>query len=143
MKTYTMMMAAILVLTLAAVALAGNTLRLRADIPFAFHAGKEPLPPGIYTIELRSSGSNSTGSTIVLRNTEGTVMCVLSAIPGMARLMNPESCLVFHRYGDDYFLSTVRQSTIESELAKTAAEKAVELAFSKGAKVQVAASQEK
>jgi hypothetical protein len=143
MKSFTIMMATILVLTMTAVAWAGSTVRLRADIPFAFHAGNEPLPPGNYTIELRSSGSAATGSTILLLNAEGSVRRVLSAIPGLTRPMSPESCLVFHRYGDDYFLSTVRQSSIVSELAKTAAEKAVELAFSKGAKVQVAASKEK
>jgi hypothetical protein len=138
-----MLVLSLIVLTLAAGAFAGDATRLRANIPFAFHAGKEQLPAGQYVVELRAAGILATGSAIVLRNADGSINCILAAIPDSSRAQNPAYCLVFNRYNDDYFLATVRQNTIKADLAKTRAEKELEIAFAKGAKVQVAASKGK
>lgn len=89
----------LLVLALAAPALA-QVDRLRADIPFNFVAGERGLPSGNYVIgELRQH-------VVVLRGTAGgTFLMTLPAEEDRHSTMQPR--LVFHQYGDEYFLAEI------------------------------------
>jgi hypothetical protein len=99
---------------------AQNTSML-ATIPFDFHAGKTVMPAGEYRIEGK-------GSFVILRGAEGG-MPIVSLLTNGA--VGPESgrkgSLVFHRYGDAYFLTKIWNSYSRTgrELLPTAAEKEV------------------
>jgi hypothetical protein len=102
-----------------------------ANIPFAFRVANHTLPPGRYTVTrtgdttLRIFNSHNQGAAVLTTRVEGKA---------------PESTgkMVFHRYGDAYFLSEVWvpasrsgrkvfRSRAEEELARKQAE--MELAF--------------
>jgi len=76
---------------------------LRANIPFSFVVNGATLPAGDYTLRQQDSQR-----TMNIRETDNSVggftlvapMTTESARPGTARL-------VFHRYGNEYFLSQV------------------------------------
>jgi hypothetical protein len=80
---------------------AQNSPKGTANIPFAFQAGSRQMPAGVYDISLlsdhvvllQSLGANASAFLIVTPSDEGTVQ------------MN--SRLVFHQYGELYFLSAV------------------------------------
>ena len=98
MKRISFAVAALAALTCSAIY--GQTPNLRANIPFAFHAGKATLPAGPYTIHesnhvLRLSGDPGGKSAMVLTN-------------GAYRIAPANTGqLVFHRYGSTYFLSQI------------------------------------
>ena len=80
-----------------------QTVRLKANIPFNFIVNKADLPAGEYT--LQSLGSSE------------TVMLIQSTDSQIAKMVLPKACasqhpserteLVFHRYGDRYFLAQI------------------------------------
>jgi hypothetical protein len=104
-KTLMVLAISSLVLVLAA-PLAAETVRLTANIPFEFMASQRTLPAGEYSVE-----------SLIL-NAPG-IMCIRSEDShyGVFVLSNPlgspadktreEARLVFHRYGNQYFLSEV------------------------------------
>jgi hypothetical protein len=77
---------------------------LKADVPFEFAAGKAVLPAGQYIIRQATSAAEP---VLLLQAEEhGPAVLVLSIPEGS--LVTPEqSKLVFHRYGDKYFLAEV------------------------------------
>jgi len=92
-----------------------------ANIPFAFTVANHTLPPGRYTV----ARMGETTFRIFSSHNQGTVV-LTTRVQGKA----PESTgkMVFHRYGDAYFLSEVwvaasrtgrkvSQSRAEGELA--------------------------
>jgi hypothetical protein len=117
MKTH-LIQTAIAALTLAAAGYAQSVQDLQATVPFDFFVGSRTLPAGQYTF---SQPVNS--GAIVIRSDGST--------PGVTILANRvESSgrkeigqLVFHRYGDRYFLSEVWGTDHSgSQLPKTAQE---------------------
>jgi hypothetical protein len=75
----------------------------RANVPFAFKVGTTQMPAGTYAIP-EHQGSN----VITLRNVQTGASTVV-----MARPENPSektNVLIFHRYGNQYFLSELRGS---------------------------------
>lgn len=72
-----------------------------AHIPFAFENGSQHLPAGTYRIDLTS------GSLMLLRGTVANSAGFATTIPKIA--FNPPQTgkVVFHRYGDRYFISEV------------------------------------
>ena len=100
---------------------------IQANIPFAFTVGDTTLPAGNYTIKVLDGDSmnvlelrSAIGHTAVVFETENTET-------RGARVVN-KSELVFHRIGDNYFLSQVWMagSASGSELAKARMEKKLE-----------------
>jgi len=77
---------------------------VRADIPFDFVVGTKTLPQGTYTVELLETSRN----VIVIRgqdNNEAAVAISITVSPEDTEDNSPK--LIFHRYGDQYFLSQV------------------------------------
>ena len=114
------------VVAVLAVPLCAQTISVRADIPFQFVVRNQVMPAGQYTV---TGGGSS--STLVLRNasSKNNVFVMTYAVEGSEAKGGHQ--LVFHRYGNQYFLSQVfgsadaagRQlieSRTERELAKTA-----------------------
>ncbi len=94
--------AAVLMLVVAS-SLAAQS-RLTANIPFGFSVTNKTLPAGSYTITVSSGGS-------ILSLTSGSDLkstIVLLSCTGYDRdLQGAQSQLVFHRYGNEYFLSRI------------------------------------
>jgi hypothetical protein len=101
MKTQ-LIQTAIAALTLAAAGYAQSAQELKVTVPFNFVAGSRTLPAGQYTfsqagnpnaVVIRSAG-NAPGAVMITNRVES---------PGRHEIGK----LVFHRYGDRYFLSEV------------------------------------
>jgi hypothetical protein len=95
---------AIALLAIANFAMAGTSFAqsqsVRAKIPFDFTVGKQLLPAGTYTIKAKSSG------LLVIQNHDKPVTVLTIAEQDGARSPNGGK-LMFHKYGDQYFLSEI------------------------------------
>jgi hypothetical protein len=76
---------------------------LSVNIPFAFAAGETTLPAGEYRVQ-KMDGN---GAVLLIRCTEpkASIMVVTNSTGGGKQ--QEQSKLVFHRYGNQYFLSQV------------------------------------
>ena len=116
------------VLSLLLVAACANAQTVaKANVPFDFVVEKATLPAGAYTID---SITNSSATRILaLRSADARVAMLLMPNHATSSEPSPDSRLVFHRYGEQYFLSQIwvagessghqlRISRRESEVAK-------------------------
>ena len=79
--------------------------KLTADIPFEFTVTGEKLPAGNYSV---SRATEASGDTVLqVRSTDGQSTVTRFSIPVFTFNPKDKGRLVFHRYGDDYFLSEV------------------------------------
>jgi hypothetical protein len=85
---------------LALVPVVGEAAGVKAEIPFSFSVNGATLPPGSYLV----TPNLPTPGAIVVRGATRTVITMLSP-RGASENHKPR--LVFHRYGDDYFLRQV------------------------------------
>jgi hypothetical protein len=90
---------------------------IRADVPFDFMVAGKTLPAGQYTVDTR----NSSG-TLVIRNKE-TRQVVGSISHRYEVGADSKPQLVFHRYGNKYFLAKVVGYAKGNELPKSKAER--------------------
>ena len=89
-------------LTLAgATAVRAASPELQALVPFSFSAGSTTLAAGSYTVE-RTSGPQG---PLMIRSLAGGVMLLTER--GEAAAAGKSTRLVFHRYGDRYYLRQV------------------------------------
>lgn len=95
--------------------------RLSANVPFEFTIGDKSLPAGEYNI----SGLYNSGEAIVVSNGDNSAIRLSNALISPERQKN--SKLVFHRYGDRYFLAEVWRSgeTSGRKLVMSKAEEAM------------------
>src|SRR5215471_1777175 len=106
MKRTTYTMIALLVLTgsmaVAAQAQTSGRKQWVANIPFQFNAADATLPAGKYTIAQVNPASDRTVMEVRAKDGSRAAMLQMSSIIG-----NPtkQTSLVFHRYGDKYFLA--------------------------------------
>ena len=91
---------AIALFGLASLVAASGAFAQQANIPFAFSVSNRTLPAGEYRI-----ASNSMQSIVIRDVDHGTA--VLSTITAQELAPATSCSLVFHRYGDRYFLSQV------------------------------------
>jgi hypothetical protein len=98
----TIVTSSLFVAVVASTVIAQSSPRLRADVPFSFHAGSTVLPSGKCTINRPSS----TNSMILVRSGDRKAAYVMS---NNKEKGNPaeSSRLVFRRYGDQYFLAQI------------------------------------
>ena len=96
---------------------AGLDRSLEANIPFDFMVGGKKLPAGKYTVE-----RGVAQSAMVVRNWE-TKQAAISITQGLEVSAGSKPRLVFHRYGDQYFLAKVITDTSGMELPKSKAER--------------------
>jgi len=100
--------------------------KLTANIPFDFTVVDKKLPAGKYWI---GRAQQNQGDTVLqVRSAAGKASAVRLTTPvNSLRPMN-SGTLVFHRYGDEYFLSEVwaKGASVGRELTKTRAERELE-----------------
>jgi hypothetical protein len=83
-------------------AVAQTSVTLTAEVPFEFHAGKAALPAGEYTLQ-RGLASNA----LLIARSDRTAHAVVLTNGAEKNTAPGESKLVFHKYGDRYFLAQV------------------------------------
>lgn len=101
-----MMLTLVCTAALAAVAVAamGTTL-MTAKIPFDFNIGRNALPAGTYTVS-RGGSPN----VVIFRNEKTAKSVGVLVHLGGGRTLNEKAQLDFHRYGNQYFLSVIKQA---------------------------------
>ena len=99
-----------------------QSLALRVNIPFEFSAGQHTLPAGTYIVEKR-------GDVLLISDGKGNTATILSN-GTRNKAYKMESMVVFHRYGDQRFLSEVRWS--DSSTARALMETPAERRLAKG-----------
>jgi hypothetical protein len=103
-----------------------NNYELIANIPFEFSAGSQTLPAGEYRVTVVNPSSDQ--RVLKLTNTHGkTVMVAMHSVEGKAR---NDARLVFHRYGDQFYLAQAWAASdpFGLEAPRTRAERASQLA---------------
>ena len=95
---------------------------IRVDVPFEFSAGQRVFPAGKYTI--RQAGVSANG-LIQIRSEDDKASVFLSTHYAQSVQSRDESALIFHRYGDQYFLFQVWAvgETIGLEMPKSSMER--------------------
>ena len=103
----------------------------KADIPFDFQISNEKIPAGQYTVARSSQNSGTT--MLLLRNADGRGIEMFVPISVQARESQDQGKLVFHKYGDQYFLYQVWEAGTDAghELPKSRRERAVERELAK------------
>jgi hypothetical protein len=106
-----------------------------ANIPFAFTAGEMTLPAGEYRVQKLTNDS----SPLLIRSTDGNGASIVMTFAAPANAPQAKSKLVFHCYGNRYFLTQVwtAGSARGRELPKSAKEKEQALAAHNEAPEQV------
>jgi hypothetical protein len=106
---------AVTILTASSISAQSNP-QLRVDLPFDFAAGSSSLPAGEYYVHI-----SYVPGTIRMQNADGQHSVVVLAHGAAAKGNLDTARLVFHRYGDRYFLSQVFTpgNTIGEELPKS------------------------
>ena len=112
-----------LTITFAAAPAAADSLgSIRVDVPFDFTADHSILPAGKYTI--RSAGMNSNG-VIRVTSEDGKTSVFLSTHSAQSAQSKDKTVVIFHRYGDQYFLYQIWAigDSIGSEIPKSSIER--------------------
>ena len=105
-QTLTMIVLIVLAGSLAGSAKAQSlsTGKLVANIPFAFSAGNQTLPAGEYFVRCVNPASDQTVLQITSRDGRNSVMLHMTS---KRRKTSETAQVVFHQYGDRYFLAQV------------------------------------
>lgn len=126
LKGLTMLML-IMVLALAtavasAQAQSGN--KVVADIPFEFSVGYKTLPAGAYSVKILTAASNA----LMIRSADGKTSALRLSQPTEESKANAHARLVFHRYGERYFLAEVwtGADNVGRQLLQSQEERAIE-----------------
>jgi hypothetical protein len=77
-----------------------------ADIPFDFTCQQKAMPHGIYMISVLQAG-------FIKLSTKDSKNHAISLVQPNDKVAGPGAKLVFHRYGDRYFLSQIQTATDE------------------------------
>lgn len=78
--------------------------QITAQVPFAFTVGNMPVPAGEWTVQ----GAHENGWILTLRNRDAKLSRFILASPAHDKNLTEPSALVFSKYGDRYFLSSIK-----------------------------------
>src|SRR6202035_146494 len=98
-----MLAIAVMMAPLLASAQLGSANKIVAQVPFAFRAGSKTVPAGQTVVQL----ANMNGTALSIRNWDEKVNMFAMSYPDTPPKGTGNS-LVFHKYGDHYFLSEIR-----------------------------------
>ena len=105
MKYATRMLAIVVtVMPLLASAQLGTRDRLVANVPFQFRAGEMLIPAGECAVQRASMNS----STLVIGNWGAKVGLFANPLIAEATETSRTNAMVFHKYGDRYFLTSIK-----------------------------------
>ncbi len=94
---------------------------LLVNIPFAFTAGQMTLPAGEYRVQDLRAGS----TVLLIQRTDRSAATLVTSFATSANRRRDQTKLIFHRYGNHYFLAQVwiEGSSRGREIPKSAKEK--------------------
>lgn len=133
-----------LVLMLTSVSVAAQSERSKfTNIPFNFTVGQKTLPAGEYTAEPNRKDSHNVW---LVQRRDGRTSALFTTMPVRASETQEKAKLIFHKYGDQYFLSQIwtpggnsgrelLMPRLERELAKNAVERQT-IVLAKGSPVK-------
>jgi hypothetical protein len=81
----------------------------KANIPFNFRVGSTPMPAGLYKIEPAEAG------LVWINRVDGSSHAVVLAQTNSGTTAAPAT-LVFHKYGDQYFLREMRKANGQTQM---------------------------
>ena len=84
-----------------------NSNRVVANVPFEFSVGYKSMPAGEYSVQTITSASNG----LLIRSADGKISALRLSDATETRKDKPAARLVFHRYGERYFLAEVWNGT--------------------------------
>ena len=119
-----------LLFTAAAITLSAQTTNQRlmtVNIPFAFSVENHSLPEGEYTIF-----TVTPERSIRIVSSDGKYSAIVNTLPNYAKSPSENSRLVFHRYGDEYFLTQVWAAGQDVARNPLSTKRAMEIASSGG-----------
>jgi len=110
----------LLTLPLLAASRFGNYTGVVAQVPFEFVVGNRIVPPGECIVQSNSAA----GATILVRNPNAGVDVFSVASTVDTGKPAGDSALIFHKYGNQYFLAAIRLRGMQSvyEVPKSKAE---------------------
>lgn len=114
-------------LLLVAACASAQSVNVKANVPFDFVVDNATLPAGAYSIQSINNGSGS--PTLVIRGENGKAGRLVSSNAAEKLNAAETSHLLFHRYGNTYFLAQIwmqgehrgrelRMTRREAEIAK-------------------------
>jgi len=125
LKGFTMLALTVaLALATAAALNAQSSNQIVADIPFEFTVGGQSLPSGHYAVR----AANSQGSALIVQSDDAKSSAIRLTNPIRPNKTNEQARLVFHRYGERYFLAEVWSGSDSTgrQLLKSREERAIE-----------------
>lgn len=125
LKGFAMVMLIVaLALTTAVAAGKAQSMRVVANIPFEFSVGYKTLPAGEYSV--RSITGNGNG--LLIQSADGKISALRLSDETARNKEKTQARLVFHRYGEKYFLAEVWNGSdiTGRHLLKSAEERAIE-----------------
>jgi hypothetical protein len=122
MKRQAFSLISLLSLLLVAGSAIGQTVHVRADVPFNFAVGSKTLPAGTYDV---GSIDNVNTKMLLLQSRDGNSSMMVGSNAAANLKPADKTKLVFNRYGSQYFLSEVwvNGATRGHQLPKTSREK--------------------
>jgi len=116
----------ILVLALASAVAAAkpqSSISVVANIPFEFSVGSKAMPAGKYSVEAMPSGNG-----LLIQSSDGKTSAIRLSNAVESTKTQSHARLVFHRYGERYFLAEVwnGSDTTGRELLRSQEEKNIE-----------------
>ena len=78
--------------------------KITVQVPFGFHAGPSMLPAGEYSVDTEAAPG-----IVRLRSADSKSAAMIQTNAVQSHTYSSSGKLVFHRYGDEYFLSQVWQ----------------------------------
>ena len=100
---------------------------MKVNVPFAFSVEDHSLPAGEYLV-LTVTPERS----IRITSTDGKHSAIVNTPPNYAKAPSANSRLVFHRYGDEYFLTQVWTTGQNVARNPLSTKRAMEIASSGG-----------
>jgi hypothetical protein len=126
LKSFTMLVLIVAVSFMASVASANgqSSCMIVADIPFDFNVGGKVLTAGEYTVKAFTAN----GDALAISNYESKTDAIRLTLSIQGSKVPEQAKLVFHRYGQRYFLSEVWSSGERTgrQLLKSREERAIE-----------------
>lgn len=87
---------------LATTAASAQTVNVKATVPFSFIVGRLTLPAGEYALQTVNSGQ-----VLAMTNPDAKITKLVLSNACESQRAASETKLIFHRYGDRYFLSQI------------------------------------
>ena len=80
-----------------------NSSKVVANVPFEFSVGYKSMPAGEYSVQTIASASNG----LLIQSADGKISALRLSDATETSKDKPRARLVFHRYGERYFLAEV------------------------------------